>query len=158
VALGVFGDVAEEEAERDFDALATDVAGFAVVEVFEHAELGLDAVKDFGDGGEEFVAVAGALVFGGEVGQLDGFELGAEGVSPEAVDRASDVAEVEGEVGVGLGRGPTAEVGEGVIEGAGQEAAQRIEIGVFAGQPRFHIPRISYGTNSTETSSLVARM
>jgi hypothetical protein len=152
----VFSDVAEEEAEGDLHALAADVAGFAVVEVFEHAEFCLDAFEDLGDGGEEFVAVSGALVLGLEVGELGFFQLAAEGVDPEAVDRTGDVAEVERDAGVGFGGGPVPEVAEGVIEGAGQEPAERIEIGVFAGQPRFHEFRISYGTNSTETSSRVA--
>jgi len=142
VPLGVLGDVTEQEAERDFDALAADVAGVAEVEVFEQAEFGLHAVKDGGDGGEEGVAVAGALVFGGEEGELGGGELAAEGVGPKAVDRAGEVAEVEGDGGVGCGGGPAVEVGEGVVEGAGQQATEGIEIGVAAGQPGFHTPRI----------------
>lgn len=140
--LRVFGDVAEQEAEGDFDALAADGAGIAVVEVVEKAEFGLDAGEDGGDGGEEGVALAGALVFGGEEVELGGGEWAAEGVGPEAVDGAGEVAEVEGDGGVGRGGGPAVEVGEGVIEGAGQEAAEGIEIGVFSGEPGLHIDRI----------------
>lgn len=138
MALGVFGDVAEEEAEGDFDLLATDVAGVAVVDVFHHAELLVDAIVGFFDVGEEGVAVAGAGVFGGEVGELVFVERGAEGVGEEAVDRAGEVAELKGDLGIGLGGGPAVEVGEGVIEGTGEETAEGVEVGVLAGEPGFH--------------------
>lgn len=158
MALGVFGDVAQQEPHRHLDALAAHVAGFAVVEVFEHAELGLHAFKDRGDAGEEIFAVSGSLGFVLQRGELVFRELAAEGVGPEAVHRSGNVAEVEGDAGVGFGRGPFADIGEGVIQGAGQEPADWVQIGVFARQPRFHKFRISYGTNSTETSSRVAWM
>lgn len=153
VALGVFGDVGEQDAEGRFEALAADEAGG--VEVSGGLGEGDRGSVGAFEGGEEFGPGGAGEVFGFEEGELGFVEGFAAGVGKEAVDGAGEVAELEAdggffeglgpELGVVEGGGPAADFVEGLFEGAAEEAGDGREIGEAAGEPGFHGFRLAHG-------------
>jgi hypothetical protein len=153
VALGVLGDMREEDAEGRFEALTADEAGGIEVRG-GLGEGGRGGVGAF-EGGEEFGLGGAGEVFGFEECELGFVEGFAAGVGEKAVDGAGEVAKLEADGGFFEGLGPEPDVVEGggpvadfverLFEGAAEEAGDGREIRKAAGEPGFHGFRLTHG-------------